>query len=242
MKKSPAREVRFELEAESGSQVAVAGTFNDWDPTRTPMKDNPGSGKFATTAKLSPGRHEYSSSSTTTGALIRNAPNGRRTTADRSTALSASNRPAYLCGRRCGQWRRTSVKARILLVDDCDLMRGVVADCLKQELPDCECREASDGETGVEEARKQQPDVVIMDIRLPGMDGIEATRRIMSHLPNTAVIVFSLSDTPEYRRAAREVGACAYVLKDDGAEELSSVVRRCIGDRRRRKSKLLCLL
>ena len=59
MKKSPGKKVRFELEAESGSQVAVAGTFNDWDPTRTPMKDNPGSGKFATTVKLSPGRHEY---------------------------------------------------------------------------------------------------------------------------------------------------------------------------------------
>jgi 1,4-alpha-glucan branching enzyme len=59
MKKAQGRKVRFELDAESGSQVAVAGTFNDWDPTRTLMKDNPGSGRFATTVKLSPGRHEY---------------------------------------------------------------------------------------------------------------------------------------------------------------------------------------
>ena len=59
MKKSSGRRVRFELEAEAGSQVAVAGAFNDWDPTTNPMTDNPGSGKFATPVKMSQGRHEY---------------------------------------------------------------------------------------------------------------------------------------------------------------------------------------
>ncbi len=59
MKKATGKQVRFELEAEAGSAVAVAGTFNNWDPTKTPMKDNPDSGKFATTVKMSPGRHEY---------------------------------------------------------------------------------------------------------------------------------------------------------------------------------------
>jgi 1,4-alpha-glucan branching enzyme len=55
MKKSAGRRVRFELEAEAGSQVAVAGTFNDWNPTKNPMKDNPDSGKFAATVQM-PGR------------------------------------------------------------------------------------------------------------------------------------------------------------------------------------------
>ncbi|MBN1178642.1 MAG: glycogen-binding domain-containing protein [Anaerolineae bacterium] len=59
MKKSADKQVRFELEAEAGSAVAVAGTFNDWDPTKTPMKENPDSGKFATAVKLASGRHEY---------------------------------------------------------------------------------------------------------------------------------------------------------------------------------------
>ncbi len=59
MKKSAGKQVRFELEAEAGSAVAVAGTFNDWDPTKNPMKDNPDSGKFATAVKMSPGKHEY---------------------------------------------------------------------------------------------------------------------------------------------------------------------------------------
>jgi 1,4-alpha-glucan branching enzyme len=59
MKRSTGRKVRFELAADAASAVSVAGTFNDWDPVRNPMKNNPNSGKFATTVVLSPGRHEY---------------------------------------------------------------------------------------------------------------------------------------------------------------------------------------
>ena len=59
MKKTSGKKVRFEVEAEPGSKVSVAGTFNDWDSTKNPMKDNPSSGKYATTVKLGLGRHEY---------------------------------------------------------------------------------------------------------------------------------------------------------------------------------------
>jgi 5'-AMP-activated protein kinase regulatory beta subunit len=59
MKKAAGKKVQFELEAEAGSKVFVAGTFNEWDPTKNPMKDNPNSGKFVTTMLLPAGRHEY---------------------------------------------------------------------------------------------------------------------------------------------------------------------------------------
>lgn len=57
--KKASKKVRFEVEAEAGNTVAVAGTFNDWDVAKHPLKDNPGSGKYATTLALVPGRHEY---------------------------------------------------------------------------------------------------------------------------------------------------------------------------------------
>jgi len=59
MKMLAGKKVKFELEAEAGSSVSVAGTFNGWDPTKNPMKDNPHSGKFVTTLLLAPGRYEY---------------------------------------------------------------------------------------------------------------------------------------------------------------------------------------
>jgi 1,4-alpha-glucan branching enzyme len=62
MKKSSGkagRDVGFEVAAAPGSKVCVAGTFNNWNPTANPLKDNPDSGHFKTTIKLSPGRHEY---------------------------------------------------------------------------------------------------------------------------------------------------------------------------------------
>ncbi len=59
MKRLAGKKVRFELEAEPGSKAFVAGTFNNWDPTKTPMKQQPRSGTFARTVVLSRGRHEY---------------------------------------------------------------------------------------------------------------------------------------------------------------------------------------
>jgi len=134
------------------------------------------------------------------------------------------------------------VKKRILLVDDSDLMRGAVRNFLQQRLPSCEFLEAGDGKTGVEVARKHRPDVVIMDIRMPGVSGIEATRQIKLDRPNTAVVMFTLSDNPKQRQAARQAGACAYVLKDSGPEELAKVVRRFARGQRRRKGRPPCML
>jgi 1,4-alpha-glucan branching enzyme len=59
MKKAAKRKVEFQLEAEAGSKVAVAGTFNDWDPAKNPMKDNPDSGHYKTVIALAPGTYEY---------------------------------------------------------------------------------------------------------------------------------------------------------------------------------------
>jgi len=59
MAKMKGKQVKFQLDAEPGSQVGIAGSFNDWDPQRNPMMDNPKSGCFQATLWLPPGRHEY---------------------------------------------------------------------------------------------------------------------------------------------------------------------------------------
>ena len=73
--------------------------------------------------------------------------------------------------------------------------------------------EAETGEAGVDAARDLQPDLVLMDVNLPGIDGTEATRRILAELPNTIVFLVSTYEPAEYEPKAAECGAAAYIPK-----------------------------
>lgn len=83
----------------------------------------------------------------------------------------------------------------------------------------------SSGEAAVETARKLVPDVVVMDAKLEGIDGIEACRRISEELPGTRVIIFTGFDDPDLRHRAFAAGASAFVLKHRVAEELATAIR-----------------
>jgi len=118
-----------------------------------------------------------------------------------------------------------SERLRVLVVDDNDGFRGSLAALLCGEDMDV-VGEAADGAEAIERARELSPDVVLMDIRMPGMDGIEATRRLKALHP--AVEVVALTGLEE-QRAVRDMlvaGAAGYVLKDSDGDQIVNAVRR----------------
>src|SRR5438477_11819208 len=86
--------------------------------------------------------------------------------------------------------------------------------------------EAKTGREAIEGARKELPDVVLMDVRMPDMDGLEATKKIKEERPRTAVIMVTMHDNPAYLRDAVRAGAAAYLLKDVSKEELVDAIRQ----------------
>jgi len=116
-------------------------------------------------------------------------------------------------------------KIRILLVDDHMLVRQGLAALLRAE-PDMEIAgEARDGESAVSLASNLRPDVILMDISMPGMDGIEATRIIHSRIPEIRIIGLSMFVESEKAIAIREAGAVDYLEKSGPSEALIAAIR-----------------
>jgi len=113
----------------------------------------------------------------------------------------------------------------VLVVDDHPLFRAGVQTLL-DSVPDVELvAVAADGEGAVREATLNRPDVVLMDLTMPGMGGLEATRRIVHACPGSAVLVLSMLDDDESVLAAMRAGARGYVPKGAGQEELLAAIR-----------------
>jgi DNA-binding NarL/FixJ family response regulator len=117
---------------------------------------------------------------------------------------------------------------RVLLVDDQALLRAGFRLILESE-PDLEVAgESADGLDAVETARRLAPDVVLMDIRMPRMDGVEATRRIVA-AGSAKVLILTTFDLDEYVFDALRAGASGFLLKDTPAEDLVTAVRVVAG-------------
>ncbi|RAY14274.1 DNA-binding response regulator [Actinomadura craniellae] len=116
---------------------------------------------------------------------------------------------------------------RVLVVDDQTIVRAGFAALLAAQPDITVVGEAGDGLAAVELARRHTPDVVVMDIRMPGMDGIEAARRILGRpgAEGVRVLVLTTFDVDEYVFEALAVGASGFLLKDATADELVSAVR-----------------
>jgi DNA-binding NarL/FixJ family response regulator len=113
----------------------------------------------------------------------------------------------------------------VLICDDQALVRVGLRKILEAEPELTVAGEAADGEDGVTEARRLRPDVVLMDIRMPILDGIEATRRIVRARPATRVLILTTFGLDEYVYEALRAGASGFMLKDAPPEEIVAAVR-----------------
>jgi len=120
-------------------------------------------------------------------------------------------------------------KIRILLVDDQRLMREGLRTLLELE-PDLQVAgEAGDGQAALDAYATLEPDVVLMDIRMPGMDGVEATRRLREQWPAARVIILTTFDDDASVFEGLRAGALGYLLKDVSGHELAEAVRTVAG-------------
>ena len=114
---------------------------------------------------------------------------------------------------------------RILLADDHTVMRDGLRALLERQ-PDIEVvAEAADGRECVRLAEEQSPDVIVMDIAMPNMNGIEATRRIMADRPRIAVVILSMHQDESYVLRALKAGAKGYLLKDSLRADVIEAIR-----------------
>jgi len=116
-------------------------------------------------------------------------------------------------------------KIRILLADDHIILRHGTRQLLEHESDMVVVGEASDGAESVELVSKLKPDIVIIDVAMPGMNGIEATKKIKEILPGTKILVLTGYDYDEYIFSLLEIGAAGYLLKDVSGDELVGAVR-----------------
>lgn len=120
----------------------------------------------------------------------------------------------------------------MLVVDDHPIFRDGVR-CILEDQPDARVvAEAGDAETAIERALEIRPQVVVMDISLPGMNGIEATRLLLEKLPEVHIIMLSMHTSPVIVRRAVEAGAQGYVSKDVPSEELLRAIRAVVAGKR----------
>jgi DNA-binding NarL/FixJ family response regulator len=116
-------------------------------------------------------------------------------------------------------------KIRVVLVDDHAILREGLRSLLNLQEDIEVVGEASDGASALELIERVKPDVVLMDIAMPGMDGLEATRRIKKDLPETRVVILTQHDNREYVFSLLQAGAVGYILKKSGGAEVINAIR-----------------
>lgn len=118
-----------------------------------------------------------------------------------------------------------SPNIKVFLVDDHEIFRNGLKQLVDSE-PDMEVvGEAGDGETALENLRTIRPDVIIMDIRMPGINGVETSQMLLKREPQAKIVFFSLYDNPDYVAKALEMGASGYILKDTSNKIFLSAIR-----------------
>jgi DNA-binding NarL/FixJ family response regulator len=118
--------------------------------------------------------------------------------------------------------------ARLLIADDHALVREGLRTMLSGEDGIRVVAEANDGQQALTMCRDLRPDLVLMDVRMPVMDGLEATRRIKEEMPKVGVVMVTMHENPDYLFEAIKAGAAGYVLKDASGERLVGAVRRTL--------------
>ena len=121
------------------------------------------------------------------------------------------------------------MSVRVLLADDQPLIRAGFRMLLEEQPDITVIGEAADGAEAVRLTRQLRPDVVLMDVRMPGTDGIEATQRIVAETPESRVLVLTTYNLDEYAFTALRYGASGFLLKDARPAELADAIRAVAG-------------
>ena len=125
-----------------------------------------------------------------------------------------------------GKSRGTPGIIRVLIVDDHTIVREGIVSLLRDEADIDVIGEAGDGREALRKVEELRPDIVVLDIALPGLNGLEALRTIRRDCPKARVVMLTMYDNEEYVRRASRFGASGYVLKDAAGRDLVGAIRR----------------
>jgi DNA-binding NarL/FixJ family response regulator len=120
---------------------------------------------------------------------------------------------------------------KVLLADDHRIVREGLRSLLEDQADIEVVGEADNGRTALEMAAEHEPDVVVMDVAMPQLNGIEATRRLINDQPDTKVVALSMHSDRRYVSEALKAGATAYLLKDGAFEELVTAIRSVVANK-----------
>ena len=121
------------------------------------------------------------------------------------------------------------MKTRILIADDHKVYRDLLKEVINLQADMEVVGEAENGLNAIALTRELLPDVVLMDVKMPVMDGAEATRRILAEMPGMKILAISIYATDEFMTNMMHAGALGYILKECDSEELSGAIRRVAG-------------
>jgi len=158
-----------------------------------------------------------------------------RVTVDTRTALSQEPRPASPPGL-AGQAPRSTAQTpdanrpgapiRVLVADDHEIVRKGIGAVLSAQTGVCIVGEAGNGQEAIARAEELRPDVILMDLAMPGMDGVEATRQIIARQPEARILVLTGLAADQNVFAAIKAGASGYLLKESGPDNLLQAIRQ----------------
>jgi len=124
-----------------------------------------------------------------------------------------------------------STKIKVFLVDDHEIFRNGLRQLVNGERDMEVVGEAGDGEEALQALSALVPDVIIMDIRMPGINGVETSQVILKQQPQSKILFFSLFDNPDYVISALEMGASGYILKDTSNKIFLNAIRTVFNDK-----------
>lgn len=136
--------------------------------------------------------------------------------------------PPVVGGRRVSATttrEQPMVRLRILIADDHEIVRLGVRALVETHPGWLVCAEATDGPDAIEKAKKMTPDVAIMNLTMPGLDGIEATRQIRQAAPKTEILILTADSSEQRAREAIAAGARGYLLKSDAGRDLTNAIK-----------------
>lgn len=143
--------------------------------------------------------------------------------------IGSANTPAQtpLFGAQATN-RFTAGQIKVLLADDHPIVREAIASILEGAGDITVVAEVADGKAAIRAVQSVKPDVAVMDVNMPEMDGVKATRAIKDEKSSVKIIGLSIHNDDATRQAMLDAGACAYLLKDGPAEVLIDTIRQCV--------------